>query len=572
MNKLLPIFIFLTLTFFSVKSQTVYFKGSVSQNDTAIDLNGNMINVGAISGDVDFSPGDDNYKFSISQLGDVNAYITKISSTGEVLWAYVLKTEKINESPLEISRITNVDTDSDNNIYVAGSYKGILHLDDSKVLNSGSVDNYNSFIIKYDADGNILCYKEYLDYDVQQNGFAEEYIHQIKIANDKLYVGLTLKGNVDFGFKTSSDSSIISESSNNGTLNDAVVIQYDLDGTEHRIDRIEGVDTGFNILDNVDLIFVDFAVSDEFTVLLARSGSGRTLKIINLSNSGSITNVETLTVNNGFSSFFPVKIALDDSNNIFMAGRFSGSVDIDPNLSVNNTLIAESAKTDIFILKLNANAEFIWSKQIPNPSAIYTQMLNDLEIVNGNPIIYGNVRIRPTFNYDLSGENIEGATVEGENGFFVSEFLSADGAFSKASFLRYYNTFGTVPEQNFGVDLEFYNDEIYISGPLLHTGTVDFLDQSITLETLKFGSFISKFSIDNLSATLTTTTNNIGSERVNIYQNNSKFIANTTDVELKVYTILGKEIANRNLKLGVYLIKVIDKKTNKFIVFKRIIQ
>ncbi len=572
MNKLLPIFIFLALTFFSIKSQTVYFNGNVSQNDVAIDLNGNMINVGAITGDVDFSPEDDNFRFSTPEIGDINAYITKISNTGTVLWSKVLKTEKIDESPLEISRITHVDLDNNNNIYVAGSYKGIIHLDDSIVLNSGSVDNYNSFIIKYDTDGNVLWYKEYLDYDTQQNGFAEEFIHQIKIANDKLYVGLTLKGSVDFGFTTSNDSSIISESSNSGALNDAVVIQYNLDGTENRIDRIQGVDAGFNLNDNVDLILVDFAVADDFTVLLARSGSSRTLKLINLSDSGTIANVETLAANTTFSKFFPVKVVLDNSNNIFIAGRFSGSVDVDPDLSVNKTLTAASSKTDILILKLSSDNEFLWSKQIPNPSAIYTQMLNDLEIINGNPVIYGNVRIRPTFSYDLSGENIEGATVEGENGFFVSEFLSADGAFSKTLFFKYYDTFGNIPQQNFGIDLEFFNDNLYISGPLLTNGTVDFLDKSLTLETNKFGSFISKFSMDNLDTTLSLKENDLYDKKQIVYQNNNRFISSKSQVKLEVYSVLGKKLENRNLKTGVYIIRATDTKLNEVTIVKRIIQ
>lgn len=571
MKKILFITVFVALNFFSVHSQTLHFTGSVNQNDTAIDTNGNIITVGAVSGNVDFYPNTNGFTHSTQHPGDVNAYITKISNAGNVLWAKVLKTEEVNNNPLEISTITHVAIDGNDNIYVAGRYKGIIHLDDSIVLNSNSVENYNSFIIKYDTNGAVLWHKEFLDYDTQQNGFADEYIHQIKVDNNKLYVGLTFKGNVDFGFE-SNNTSIISQSSNNGTLNDVVLIQYDLNGTENRIDRIEGVDVGFNSFDNVDLILVDFSISDTHTALLARSGSSRTLKIINLSDTGTLTDIQTLAVNTAYSSFFPTKIALDTDKNVFIAGRFKGSVDVNPDLTINNSLEASGSYSDIFILKLDENNKFLWVKQIPNLSAIYTQMLNDLKIVNGNPILFGNVRLRSFANYDLSGENTDATTIKGENGFFVSEFSNTTGAFSKAIFFKYYDTFGNIPGQNFGTDLEFFNNNLYISGPLLTNGTVDFLDKSLTLETNKFGSFITKFSIDNLGNTLSLDENDLFEKKQAVYQNNNRFITRNNQVSLEVYSILGKRLENRNLKPGIYLVKAVDKKLNAFKIFKRIIQ
>ena len=153
---------------------------------------------------------------------------------------------------------------------------------------------------------------------------------------------------------------------------------------------------------------------------------------------------------------------------------------MNPDLTINNSLEASGSYSDIFILKLDENNKFLWVKQIPNLSAIYTQMLNDLKIVNGNPILFGNVRLRSFANYDLSGENTDATTIKGENGFFVSEFSNTTGAFSKAIFFKYYDTFGNIPSQNFGTDLEFFNNNLYISGPLLTNGTVDFLDKSLT--------------------------------------------------------------------------------------------
>lgn len=571
MNKLLLISTLFILTTFNITAQTIHFTGAVSQNDTAIDTNGNIINVGAITNDVNFSPSDNNFEFSTPETGDVNAYITKISDAGNILWTKVLKTEKIT-TPIEISRIQQVVTDSNNNIYVAGTYRGIVHLNDNIILNSTSDDNYNSFIIKFDTDGNILWHKEYLDHNVQQNGFAYEFIHQIKVTNNKLDVGITLEGDVDFGFKNNEGNQIITQSSKNGQLKDVVILQYNLDGTEENIHKIEGVDVGFNFLDNEDLLFVDFSTTTNSTTILARNGTSKVLKVINLLQDGTINRTSTLLTNNNFSTFFPVKIALDSNESIFISGRFSGSVDFNPDPTINENVSEVGSKTDIFILKLDNEAKFLWSKQIPNPSISFTQALRDMQIVNDNPIIYGNVRVSPLKNYDLSGEDNEATTIKGNNGFFVSEFSGADGAFSKTIFFKYYDTSGNIPQQNFGISLEFLNDTLYFTGPLLSNGTVEFLDKSITLDKSKFGSFISKFSLNDLETTLSTKNNYLIENEVFVYQYNNQFLVNKNTFKIEVFNLLGKAIINNNLKPGFYLVKALDKNTKKYKIFKKIIQ
>lgn len=55
-------------------------------------------------------------------------------------------------------------------------------------------------------------------------------------------------------------------------------------------------------------------------------------------------------------------IGLDDMNNIYTIGNFTGIVDFDPGAGVYN--LTANSNSDIFISKLDSNGSFIWAKQI----------------------------------------------------------------------------------------------------------------------------------------------------------------------------------------------------------------
>lgn len=54
---------------------------------------------------------------------------------------------------------------------------------------------------------------------------------------------------------------------------------------------------------------------------------------------------------------------VDDWGNVYLAGLFSGTVDIDPGPNTVNLTSASASKNDIFLLKLDANGNFKWAKQ-----------------------------------------------------------------------------------------------------------------------------------------------------------------------------------------------------------------
>ena len=57
---------------------------------------------------------------------------------------------------------------------------------------------------------------------------------------------------------------------------------------------------------------------------------------------------------------YTASIAIDDVGNVYTIGNFSDTVDFDPGMGVTN--LNSVGKTDIFILKLDAQGDFLWAK------------------------------------------------------------------------------------------------------------------------------------------------------------------------------------------------------------------
>lgn len=565
----------LLVAFLNTNAQTIQFNRG-AHDDTTIDSSGNIINVGGVSDTSDdFYMNDADFKFDVIRhpAGGVypHGFISKLSNAGNLLWVKVFNTETINNGHSVFSRIHKVVTDENDNIYVSGAYSGIMHLDETTTLNSGTTDNKNSFLLKLDTNGNLIWYKEYLDHDIPNNGFDTVDIADISFKNSKLHVGLEFKGNTDFGFKDNASLPLISESSGNGNKVDLVLITYNDNGDENTIRRITAEDLGFNSLDNVSLLFRDFYVSDTKTTILATTGTSRTLIIIKLLQNNVIDRFFTMSVQNSFSTYLLENVEEDSNKNIFISGRILGTADIDPDSSVLKTVTASSL-SDILILKLNENYEYVWHKQLPNSNPSHAQLLVESKIVNDNIFIFGNVRTGGSSTYDLSGENNTNTTIVGESGFYISEFSGTDGSFVNTLFLKYYSTNNPSPPFLIGTSLVYYNNNFFITGPLLSHGSIEFLDKKITLEVYRYGHFISKLSLSDLKATLSNSEIALVKNDVKVFQVDNHFDTDKKDFTLKVYNILGKEIENRNLKPGVYLIKVNDKQLNEYKVFKRIIR
>lgn len=153
--------------------------------DIISDSDGNLFVTGYISS-VDLSPTTANFDaISIPMnYGDTLGYLAKLSNDGN--WEWVKTFEGVY-----LYRDNAVGIDDDDNVYVAGGFKGTRSFE-TDVLNSnqGSLD---IFVLKYDNDGNY-------QYVVQVGDTLDDRADGITYGNDNhMYVTGEFRGEVFFG-------------------------------------------------------------------------------------------------------------------------------------------------------------------------------------------------------------------------------------------------------------------------------------------------------------------------------------------------------------------------------------
>jgi gliding motility-associated-like protein len=112
-------------------------------------------------------------------------------------------------------------------------------------------------------------------------------------------------------------------------------------------------------------------------------------------------------------------IALDVNNNIYVTGIFFGTVDFDPGPGVST--LTSAGNEDIFILKLDNNANLIWAKKIGGPS---NDFCNAIVLDNGGNI-YLNGYFDGTSDFD-PGIGVDTLVSHGATDIFICK-LSNNG-------------------------------------------------------------------------------------------------------------------------------------------------
>jgi len=153
-------------------------------------------------------------------------------------------------------------------------------------------------------------------------------------------------------------------------------------------------------------------------------------------------------------------LATDDFGNVYMSGNFTGSVDFDPGPGSFVQATAGIAFTDIFILKLDADGNFIWAKHLPTNNSSFVFAV----AVDGSGNVYTSGDFAGTVDFDPApGEYL--LTSEGENDGFILK-IDADGNFQWAVSFG-----GTKMDDATAITIDDFGN-VYTTGGF--TGTVDF--------------------------------------------------------------------------------------------------
>ncbi|MEQ8809268.1 MAG: fibronectin type III domain-containing protein, partial [Imperialibacter sp.] len=288
-----------------------------------------------------------------------------------------------------------VANDNNGNTYVGGRVEADLYVGvESWVVAGGS----DGFVIKYDADGNIVWGRQLLS-----TGGAS--VEEVKVdANGVLYVSgyfsgqLTIPNGPTFNSQGSTDGFLLKMDANGqliwakslgGSLND-LITSHDFDGSG-----------------NIHLLYSSSSVNGTFGGSALNAG----LHIVTISPNGNFVRTRPVSAESGVSGN---DLAVDAQGNIYVVGGFSGAP------SIAGASLSVSGATDIYYAKFNNSGDPLWVKQASTPESdnAYAVAVNGSNVYVGG-FFDGSSLVVPTIGPVSSAGGREG---------FLLAASSADGA------------------------------------------------------------------------------------------------------------------------------------------------
>lgn len=430
---------------------------SVSYGQTiAIDDDNNVYLGGNFAGKIDFDPSENDMDIDSNNNesnDNTDAFILKLSENGSFVWVKTLGSEEGNES------VNKIIVDSTNDaLYIGGALTSdsngvnmddVIDLEFVSTNPPGSTDGSLSndgqnfaFVQKLQTtNGNLVWSKAFLAYVCGSDAESSVSSIGLNVEDGSVFVAGYFNNNVDF------DASITnSEVSSSVGGSDLFFVKLDAvgnylwhgalgnqgEGTSERADEIH---FGNNLL----------YITAEYTGI-AMQGSGTAANITqwadNIPDSNGLQDALLLQLNPADGSLNWAKniggadtdtirsFAQDSSNNIYLAGQFKKTMDLDPSADVINVTTQDGASSfgsDAFVIKLSQNGSLITeSFNTPIASASATN-----EYVQQNQ--WGEVD--GSGSYDLDGNKIsfiwrqiEGPLLtiltEGEELTFIAPFIT----------------------------------------------------------------------------------------------------------------------------------------------------
>jgi uncharacterized protein (DUF2249 family) len=407
-------------------------------SDIAIDAAGNSYTTGYFVGTVDFDPGPSVYNLSSTTSGQ-QAFILKLDKTGNFVWAKQLDGTAANFG-------NSIETDNAGDVYYCGSFEGTCDFDpNAGSLNLTSNGGQDIFVSKLDALGNLVWVKQiggpvYLDIAVSMTLDALGNIYATGLFQDTVDfdpgIGVFNLNSVCinlFALKLDGAGNFVWAKQTEGTtcLNTSFGIGVDNGGNVCVVGKFEGTAdfdpsaANYNLMSNgmVDVFVWKLDAAGNF--LWAREFGG--------------TNSDEANA-----------VAIDGSDNIYVTGYFSGTVDFDPSAAIYNLSAVNSTA---FISKFDQSGNFLWAKEL---AGIGSSSIGQAIAIDAFNNVYATGNFGGTIDFDPNA-GVSNQTAIGGGDIFISK-LDQSG-----NFLSSYLFGGTANEN--GTSIGIYNsDIIYLTG------------------------------------------------------------------------------------------------------------
>lgn len=322
--------------------------GDTGPTSTTIDFdqNGNVIICGIFNNTVDFDPGPG--IFNLTSSAHMQAFIVKLNSNGELVWA-----KQFGNGP-EVysgSTINDMKCDAQGNIVVIGGFARTVDFDPgpgvyTAVCTAGSVQD--GFIVKLDADCNLIWAKT-IGQTAGDNSYITQTGFDIDGYNNVVVTGFFV-GNFDFD----PGPGVYNV---NATF-DCYILKLNQQGDFLFLKMIGGTgqDIGTDVvIDDANNIYTagSFSAVVDFDpgpgVHIINSPHYGPSAIVKLSPAGNFVYAATFpSISYGTSLFR--RMVMDPAKNIYVAGSVSGVNDFDPGPGVYP--VAGHSNSAPFVLKL----------------------------------------------------------------------------------------------------------------------------------------------------------------------------------------------------------------------------
>ena len=423
-----------------------------ASHDVIVDSLGNVYTTGYFIGTADMNPGVGVFSMTATAHSDI--YVQKLDAGGNFIWAISFK-----GTSYVFNRGIAIDSDTSGCLLVTGEFSGTVDFDPGVgVMNKTSNGEFDAFVVKLDADGNLLWVNTYggTSSDVASTVFADNF--------GNYYLGGRYYNTADFD-----ESSGVNNLTSNGLL-DMFIVKLD-----HMGHFIWAISQGGSETDQISAI-----CGDEFgNIYIAGDFSGTVdfdpgLAIYQLmvTDTWDDVFVQKLDSNgnfmwaksfSGLGSDAGTSVTYHTSGFIYLTGCFTTTVDFDPGPGFYN--LTSAGGNDIFITKLTVDiGDLVWAKKIGGSSQDISFALDTDQA--GNVYFTGDFSGIVDFDPGVETFNLQSPSVVYFQDNIYAEKLNANGEFVWA-----YSMGNTSYDESYSVDVDD-SSNLYITG--FFNGVVDF--------------------------------------------------------------------------------------------------
>ncbi|MFM7016768.1 MAG: SBBP repeat-containing protein [Bacteroidota bacterium] len=317
-----------------------------------VDQSKNIYVTGTYQDTADFDPSLSTYNLTPS--GNESVFVAKYDSTGALLWAKsIAASYHVYASAMDI--------DQAGSVYVTGNFLDTVDFDPGPNIYQLTTNSmYDAYVLKLNTNGDFCWAYDIgqttldLGYDIEADNFGAVYT-----------VG-TFRNSVDFN--PGAGNYILTSAGSD----DVFILKLDTAGSFIWAKAFGGPSTdygrGISVDDNGNIITTgsflstaDFNPGPGVFNITQSGNAGEDIFISKLDSAGNFIWAKQF---GGVGAGFGAGIATDLVGNVYATGHFDGVTDFNCGAGVLNFTQIGLSGADIYIVKLDAQGNFLWAKQV----------------------------------------------------------------------------------------------------------------------------------------------------------------------------------------------------------------